>query len=426
MRSRLLLVLVAACSSRSAPPTEAGTHDAAREADAKQTVDSGRDAAKPIVDAPGDAGKALDTGAPADAGVDARIIDAGRDVAAFRDPLVQPFATSSIWNTPIGSGASYVAANIGPRQSNALQADEDIIVMSPTSPVTAIYKNNAGWSATLSRCPIDSGILLENVPMPASLVISDTPTSDTANSGLAALMPDRRTVKQTQPFARCTAGQPGTSLVNSPDVDLYGDGIPGAHGGSGLSAIGGTLRVGELRPGGPPPHHVLKLELFAKQNYYNDGNHADCFVWPATNCDGYWNDGTSSLKYGGTNPALRPGSLVAIPASVSLASLGLTTEPANQLAWTLQNYGAYLVDDTAYSSVNICVERGPAGSFDQQFQTDYGFAVTTGGLTGAFAKDMLAIESALFVVANNGPTSTGGGGTPLQPLALPLPPEPGG
>ena len=42
----------------------------------------------------------------------------------------------------------------------------------------------------------------------------------------------------------------------------------GAHGGSGLSAFGGTLRTHELAPGAPPIAHALKLELFAHQYYY--------------------------------------------------------------------------------------------------------------------------------------------------------------
>jgi hypothetical protein len=38
---------------------------------------------------------------------------------------------------------------------------------------------------------------------------------------------------------------------------------------------------------------------------------------------------------------------------------------------------------------------------------------------------MTKLEAALAVVTDNAPSSVGGGGTPLQPLALPLPPPPG-
>lgn len=346
------------------------------------------------------------------------------DAASYRDPLTQPFTSTSIWNMPIGSGAIYVAAGIVIPTANTLQGDDDVIVLTPTAPATPIYQNTAGWNASESRCPYDAGPLLFDVPVPRAFVVGDTPVSDTPNSGLAALLADGRTLKQTQPFARCTADAPATSDDVFPDVDLYGDGISGAHGGSRLSAIGGTLRVGELRPGGAPVRHALKLELFAAQNYYNDGNAADCYRWPATTCDGYFDDASSSLMYGGTNPALRPGSLLALPANVSIASLGLTTGAAQMLAWTLQNYGAYLVDDSAWSSVSLCVENGPAGSFEAQFATDWGFSLKTNGTTSAFAKDFAAILGHLSVIDDNSAASIGGGGTPLQPLAAPLPPAP--
>jgi hypothetical protein len=166
------------------------------------------------------------------------------------------------------------------------------------------------------------------------------------------------------------------------------------------------------------------MELWAAKNYYNDGSQADCYHWPASGCDGYFDDSSSPLEYGGTNPVLGPGALLALPASVTIASLNLTTEPAKSLAWTLQNYGAYLVDDTAWSATALCIEHGPAGSFAQQFQSDYGFPFDTGGTAGAFASDVATLVAALSVVSDNGPNSIGGGGTPLQPLAAPLPPAP--
>jgi hypothetical protein len=375
-------VLAVGCASTPASPTDGGT--------------SAPDSATPLVDASLDA-PAPDAPTSLDAAGDAGPTDGG---PVYRDPLVQPFASSSIWNTPIGSAAKYVPAAIAVATGTTLESDEDVIVQTPTAPSTPIFRNTADWNPNVSRCPYDAGALLFDAPIPSAFVVDDTPTSSTPNSGLAVLLADLVTVKQTQPFARCTAGAPATSDYVTADVSIYGDGIAGAHGGSGLSAIGGTLRVGELRPGGPPPHHVLKL-------------------------DGYFDDATSPLKYGGTNPALGPGSLLALPVSTSIASLSLTTEAAKSLAWTLQNYGAYLVDDTAWPAIAVCVENGPAGSFREQFEADWGFPIDTGGTSGAFAADMTKLEAALAVVTDNAPSSVGGGGTPLQPLALPLPPPPG-
>ncbi len=380
------------------------------------------DGATPVVDATASPGgdAAIDGGALEDTGATASGSDAMSDAASdgsgpTRDPLAQPFASTSIWNMPIGSGAVYVAANIKAATGTTLETDDDVIVLTPTAPSTDIYTNTADWDPTMSRCPVQ-GALLFAAPMPSDFVVPD-PMQETPNSGLAVLLEDGRTIKQTQPFARCTAAQPGTSHYDFADEDLYGPGIGGAHGGSGLSAIGGTIRLGELRPNGGPPHHALKFELFAADNYYNDGQQADCSRWPASGCDGYFDTSGNALKYGGTNPALRPGSLLALATGVAISSLDLKTVPAQLIAWTLQNYGAYLVDDTAWSAYAVCVENGAAGSFETQFQGDWGYSIDTGGTTGAFALDMQKLVSALSVVNNNAASTVGGGGTPLQALA---------
>ena len=341
------------------------------------------------------------------------------DGMTVRDPMQQPFAATSIWNMPIGSNARFVAANIVPPTERTLDHDDEIIVLTPSAPLVDIHKNTADWDPTKSRCGT-SGVLLFSVPMPSDFVVLD-PLPSTPNATLAVLLADGRTLKQTEPFARCVANQPGTSDYSFPDQDLYGPGIQGAHGGSRLSTIGGTLRLGELRPNGAPPRHALKLDLFAHENYYNDGQASDCYRWPAEVCDGYWNDSSRAFVYGGKNPALRPGALLALPTSVTVESLGLTSAPAQQLAWTLQNYGAYVVDDTGYSAVAICTEAGPNGNFTDQFASDWGFTIVTHtntqGLAAAFRVDMAKILAALEIVDNNSPTSVGGGGTPLQPLA---------
>jgi hypothetical protein len=158
-------------------------------------------------------------------------------------------------------------------------------------------------------------------------------------------MPDNATLLQSQPLCRCNLTSNVTTLYRAPDANLYGDGILGAHGGSGLSSIGGTLRLGELFPdeanGGlvRPARHALKGNLFGHLNYFRNGTYRpSSFRWPAVSCDGYFDDG-SSISYNGTNPALKPGSLLALNATVDITKLGLVTVPALHLAWTLQNYG---------------------------------------------------------------------------------------
>ena len=114
---------------------------------------------------------------------------------------------------------------------------------------------------------------------------------------------------------------------------------------------------------------------------------------------------------------MRMGALLAIPPSVNIANMGLTTVPGRQIAWTLQNYGAYVVDDTYGPSFALNAENGPGGNTRTQFRSDYGqdFEVYASS-PNAWSRDIQRIRQALQVVDNNGPSSVGGGGTPRQPL----------
>ena len=317
---------------------------------------------------------------------------------------------------PIGSGAVYVPANLSAAQTSGMpQIDDERIVFRPTAPLTAVNYSSAGWSGA-NRCAA-TGRQLLSVPMPANYVIS----SSLANSPGSFLMPDGRSIVQTQPLTRCIAGEPATSLVKFSSVDLYGDGITGAHGGSGLSAVGGSIRVGELRPGQQGPKHAIKINVFAKQALYQCTTAASCYRWPATHADSYAVGfyGTASSN---SNTAMKMGALLAIPPSINIDRMGLETEPARQLAWTLQNYGAYIVDDTLISAFALNAENGPDGSLRAQFQADYGTSleIMSAGST-PWSRDVQRLIVALSVVDNNSPGSIGGGGTPLQPLAPDIP-----
>ena len=336
-----------------------------------------------------------------------------------RDPLEQPFASDSIWNMPIGADAVYVKAGLAPitamygpdgEWTSVQYVDPERIVLRPDAPMTPILYSDALWTGR-SRC-VPVGGEIKRVPIPPDFLVE---TSD-HNNGAAFLMPDRRTIVQTQPFTRCSVGGPATSeTTHEPDVDLYGAGISGAHGGSSLSSIGGSLRVGELRPDDPTgPRHVLKLNLNSDRELYECTTMADCFRWPATSADEF-----AVGRYGADghndNVAMRMGALLAISADVDLDSLGFETEPARKLAWTLQNYGAYVVDHGGFS---FSAEDGPDGSFRRQFQADYGFDIdVTVHDDNPWMRDVNRIRQALCVVDNNSPTSVGGGGTPRQPLA---------
>jgi hypothetical protein len=78
-------------------------------------------------------------------------------------------------------------------------------------------------------------------------------------------------------------------------------------------------------------------------------------------------DGSFASAYGGSNPALQPGSLLALPPSVNINALGLRSVPGLAFAWTLQNYGMYVVDNLGQDAATLCTETSPKGIFADQF-----------------------------------------------------------
>lgn len=335
-----------------------------------------------------------------------------------RDPLQWPFAATSIWNTPIGRHAVYVAANLSDHPGNdewapMPQIDAERIVLKPSAPLTPLYRSDAGWSGA-DRCK-PGRRLLARVPIPASYTVPN----DMSNSAAVFLGADGQTLFQTQPLARCTEKGAATALLMFPGVDLYGEGRSGSHGGSRLSALGGSLRLGELRPG-TAIRHALKINLYGREAFAPCSRPTQCFRWPAQSADN-----NAVITYGADNPnddaVVRMGALLAIPADRDLAALGLETVPARMLAWTLQNYGAYVVDDTGGAAFAIAAEDGPDGALSEQFRNDWGFEFEQRVRDQTpWVRDMQRLLRALHVVLNNGPRSVGGGGPRLQPLAPPL------
>jgi hypothetical protein len=357
-------------------------------------------------------------------------------VSGARNPLIQPFASDSIWNTPIGSGAVYVNCNYTADPTNNPQRvifpDPMLICLTPTAPQVSIRYS----SGSPSRCNPTSppsymtDPVQTNVPIPTNYVSSTVQ----GNSSAAFLMADGRRLIQVQYYVRCTAGaeptcsfrNPGNPAVSSsgPDADLYTDGRLGAHGASRLSVLGGTLRLGEMRPGQPTgPKHALKITIDVRTKLYNASVTADTFRWPAISADA-----DALTSYGSTvsaPSACKMGSLLALHSSLDITTIGLETTPGFQFAWTLQNYGMYIAERGGTDANAICMEEGVNGSFSAQFQSDWGYPFQErGNSNNAWFRDWERILVRLYVVDNNSPTSIGGGGTPRQALAPSIGPGP--
>lgn len=323
-----------------------------------------------------------------------------------RDPWFWPFAQDSIWNLPLGSNAEYVPAGIGP--ASAIAADVDLLFRVPEgSPERPIY-DPASWRRRCLGTNVADPTRRKTLPIPDDWIIPDATRTETPNNASAFLLPDGRTLVQINPLARCRAQGPVYGWVTE-DVDLYGSGIPGGHGGSGLSSIGGTIRLGELTDS-DPILHALKVNLWAERYlYYNEEDETPGYRWPARTADSY-----AQEVYGGTNPALKMGSLLALPPWLNEADLQLETEIASKLFHTLQTYGAYVVDDSYSDAHYVAIEAG----VDDEVLSKYGYSFDQS--TDALKNDLNKLFQAFYVVNNNAPDAIGGGGEPRAPLAPPL------
>lgn len=327
-----------------------------------------------------------------------------------RNPFHQPFASNSIWNHPIGTEAERVPAELRASTQFGVFVEEEIIILKPHAPLTPIYENHADWQPGADRTSRD-GPLLARLPIPGHFTTRDH-VGATPNHAAAILRRNGRTLHNSQPFTRARAGEFATSHYVYPPGDLYGPGRSGAHGGSGLSALGGTIRLGELVPGGRIPH-ALKLVIDGRWLHYcNDATPG--WRWPASKADGH----ASSWTYTGDVPALEMGALLALPPNFPIERL--STEPGRIVARALRDYGAYVCDNAGWDAYYLATEWSPDGRVIDEFHRVWGFSFVMPDTGHPWSLDFALLIEALHVVDNNGPNRIGGGGVPRQPLPPPL------
>src|SRR5438552_15837597 len=234
-----------------------------------------------------------------------------------------------------------------------MTTDVDVLVLTPNAPSTPVYYNGDAWNGG-SRCSAQGGVLF-SAPIPPNLVVpgagSGNPDGTTPNYATAIRAADGHTLTQGQPMARCTAGGTATIMWSQQNEDLLGTGNSGAHGGSMLSSIGGTIRLGELVPGGAI-RHALKVNLNGGDDYYygNTGG----FRWPATTADS-----GASGAYRGSVPALRMGALLALPPSIDVHAMCLETDAPKIVARASQDYDGCTVSEAAWAGLALAAGRRP-------------------------------------------------------------------
>ena len=318
-----------------------------------------------------------------------------------RDPVLWPFAADSPWNTPIGSGAQFAAVAPG-----GLDLTTGIMVVSARL-------SHPSFRETPTDAPVE--LLVAGQPAPlATLRLPDAALAVTAVSRqLHLIAADGFTLYEV--FGAQRAAGRVLTANNIKRHDLRGSGVPpdfASANGSGLTPFAGSLTRAELN--GPIRRvlgSVVPLEAIAPRA---DGT---AHVWPA---------GWSRAN----NPALRAkfaprgnvhlGSLLALPPSVDLASLGVGTNgPAFEIARALQDYGLYVKD-----------------AFDGEWFTEWhqlgsphliicgDFASPTDLPPNLRAHLALVIRH-LQVVVNNSQQTIGGGGQPrVKTSAPPFAPQP--
>jgi hypothetical protein len=292
--------------------------------------------------------------------------------APARDAFLWPFASTSPWNMPVGSGAQFEAAS-APRTSNL------------NDPRATAWVNAREYSAPIYRASSSDPLatVVDGDERAQYRIPAAARPANGSDGALYVVDPTAHYVDETW---RMSGGPLAwtTSYHVRNDVRGSGWGTGGVRAAGG-SGIGGIIRHWEVDAG--VIRHGLALSIADFQLRRGP-------VWPATA-----EDGNAASIYRGLNPI---GTFAAIPPTVDVTRLGLSREGL-MLARALQDYGAYVVDRNGSSFV---MKADP--SLDG-----------TPALTN-MRHDLAKLRPQLRVVTNNAPASVNGGGTPRAPLAPPL------
>lgn len=293
---------------------------------------------------------------------------------AARDPIHQPFASDSPWNTSLGRDARYAPVpTLNLAAGVHIETREwaiPIYVAAPTDPVRQLYFRSNGQRAGEVR--IDPAV----------------PDFDGDHNTYLALVDERLervwefSGPQRDPGGDFRGGDIGVSELAGSGWGTAGP----SH--SGASLLGGLIRRGELRRGVP---HALAVLVPA--HAINRENRP--FEWPATHAL------SSGHRYG-TNGNLRLGSLLALPPDADLSAL---SGPALLLAEALRDYGAYVV-----GTFN-------AGGKDLVLLAD---RACDPEVTPDLMAALRPVAAHLQRVENNTAQTPGGGGIPRRPPAPPV------
>ncbi|AKF85552.1 hypothetical protein MFUL124B02_13500 [Myxococcus fulvus 124B02] len=325
-----------------------------------------------------------------------------------RDATLQPFRSNSVWNLPIGQGATY-ADTTDPATRDFIATSLNGVNITTwanwnqySHPITFAASTDPWATVTDSNDSSRSGAY--NVPATAAIAAG-------SDAHMHVVNPQRTFIDE----AWATTRQSPTAyrVGRHHTIDLYGSGLGPRNGvrAYGGSAVGGLIRAWETTATHPKYtgriQHALAIAVDRVQLYYSGGGSgydasgygtAKGYVWPATEQD--WG---SETTYKGR---VAMGAYFAIPPTVDLDTQGLTPE-GKMVAQALQDFGAYVTDATA-GTVAFYVEPTAPSAFVANVR-----------------KDAPKLRSLMRRVTNNSAATPNGPGARRVPMVPDLaPPAP--
>lgn len=307
--------------------------------------------------------------------------------ASAGDVVRRPFAASSPWNTPIGSGAKFAIIESEvfdfPKHGAALlpaRMDRPIFIAQPDDPQASVTLRYGFGELTALRLPASA--------LPDSSRLVNCTVVD-AQRGVAVEL------------IQAGRDADGVAAMLSYTNDLRGEGVPPAqvgHTWSGMPLVAGIIRDGELTAG---IKHVLAATVL-HPGLSRGGADGQPYVWPSHHMPVE----AKLIDHMAATGNVHFGTLLAIPPDVDITKLGVgTSGPAFEVARALQNYGAYVTHSYA-----------PASAQGNWVQPHIEFFAD--GVADDEMRSLLPLISKLAphlkVVANNSPQTPGGGGKPRR------------
>ena len=301
-------------------------------------------------------------------------------VTGTRDPSQTPFASTSIFNLPLGLGAQW--------QSNAQLQSASVYVNTTLSGF-----NENVFIGTAS----DQVVTITNTAAaggtPGTFQVHIPAGAVPAAGGDATFSVDDTTAHTWYSFGgfSWTGSNTATVSQGSGESD-FGSGI--AVAGSSWDEGVGTLRESDLQAG--TIDHMLRMELSTDmlKSFYSTAYQLAPYAWPQTQ-----EDGNGPSVYTGTIPY---GVTIGIAANAVEPTAVKANAGANMLWHALQDHGA-MVRDSGGSGNTVIFQAD---------QTVNGNDPLILGMNQFGAQIMAQAQ----ILTNQGPNSINGGGTPIVPL----------